>query len=371
MFLHFISPKIVLSSLISNECSVLLHYLMSNYIKMKKIIILSMGILLSILACNSDKPTDYARISGKIENKNGDELQIRNHDNQVIKKIKVNKDGTFTDTLKVSKGRYAISDGKEYASLYLRPGDDITMNLDAVQFDETLSFKGKGSAESNYMVKKLLKQEQVFENINNLYTKPKDEFLTELKNLKSDFNSFLKEQKGLDPDFIQKDITDTENLFSYLEHRYDKMAKINSLIGKPAPQFTNYENFNGGTTSLSDLKGKYTYIDVWATWCRPCLGEIPSLKKLEKELGDKINFVSISIDKKDKHEAWKQMVATKELKGYQLFADHNWDSKFVQDFGIDGIPRFILIDPEGNVLKPDAPRPSNPKTKELLTSLIQ
>lgn len=82
-------------------------------------------------------------------------------------------------------------------------------------------------------------------------------------------------------------------------------------------------------------------------------------------------FVSISVDKKDKHDAWKKMVTEKELKGYQLYADNNWESSFVQEYGIDGIPRFILIDPKGNVVKPDAPRPSNPKTEELLLELLK
>ncbi len=64
------------------------------------------------------------------------------------------------------------------------------------------------------------------------------------------------------------------------------------------------------------------------------------------------------------------MVTEKELEGIQLYADNNWESQFVRDYGIDGIPRFIIIDPQGNVLKPDAPRPSSPKTKELFNKLI-
>ncbi|WP_299886549.1 TlpA disulfide reductase family protein [uncultured Lacinutrix sp.] len=144
----------------------------------------------------------------------------------------------------------------------------------------------------------------------------------------------------------------------------------NLVKGKPSPVFVNYENHKGGTTSLSDLKGKYVYVDVWATWCGPCKAEIPSLKKIEKEYHDKnIAFVSTSIDVADSHQKWVDMVNKEELGGVQLMADNDWKSKFVVDYGINGIPRFILIDPQGNIVNADAPRPSNPKLKELFNSL--
>ena len=67
-----------------------------------------------------------------------------------------------------------------------------------------------------------------------------------------------------------------------------KIALRESLPeGTPSPTFDNYINFEGGTTSLSDLKGKYVYVDIWATWCGPCKREIPSLKKVEEQFHGK------------------------------------------------------------------------------------
>lgn len=63
------------------------------------------------------------------------------------------------------------------------------------------------------------------------------------------------------------------------------------------------------------------------------------------------------------------MVNDKELGGIQLFAPKGWQSQFIQDYKIKGIPRFLLIDPEGNIVSPDAPRPSNKSIKELFTEL--
>jgi len=59
----------------------------------------------------------------------------------------------------------------------------------------------------------------------------------------------------------------------------------------------------------------------------------------------------------------------KSLGGIQLFADNDWKSSFVKDYQINGIPRFILIDTEGNIVDPNAPRPSSPELIELLTEL--
>lgn len=68
---------------------------------------------------------------------------------------------------------------------------------------------------------------------------------------------------------------------------------------------------------------------------------------------------SISIDDQKDHAKWKQMIIDEKLGGIQLFADNSWESKFIKDYMIQGIPRFILIDPSGNIVNSNAPRPSN------------
>ncbi|TXD47880.1 TlpA family protein disulfide reductase [Polaribacter sp. IC073] len=145
-------------------------------------------------------------------------------------------------------------------------------------------------------------------------------------------------------------------------------SKLKSLAkGNPSPKFTDYEDNAGGTKSLEDLKGKYVYIDVWATWCGPCIAEIPSLKQVEKDFhGKNIQFLSISIDVEKDHDKWKKMIIDKELGGMQLMADSDWKSQFIEDYMIKGIPRFILLDPQGNIVNANAPRPSD---KKLVTTL--
>ncbi len=140
--------------------------------------------------------------------------------------------------------------------------------------------------------------------------------------------------------------------------------------GTSSPKFTDYKNYKGGATSLDDLKGKFVYIDVWATWCGPCRDEIPYLKELEKEFrNENIAFVSISVDDVEDHQAWKDMVATNKMEGVQLFA--NGDAQFMNDYGIESIPRFILVDAKGNILDYDTYRPSDPLLKESLHTLLK
>ena len=167
---------------------------------------------------------------------------------------------------------------------------------------------------------------------------------------------------------MMEDITN-EDYKKTLAASYEKMLKV--AKGQPAPAFVNYENYNGGTTSLSDFAGKYVFIDLWATWCGPCKAEIPFIKKLEKEYHDKnIKFVSISLDKKSAYGAWRKMIEEKEMQdGIQLFAPNEFKSDFVKEFQVSAIPRFVLISPEGKIVESNAPKPSDPRLKQIFATL--
>ncbi|MDT0559482.1 TlpA disulfide reductase family protein [Ichthyenterobacterium sp. W332] len=457
---------------------------------MKKFTVL-LGILL-VFTCKEEPKIDYAVISGTIENNVAEKLSIAN--DNFNQEITVEKEtGLFTDTLRLEKaGFYTITVGRESSAMYLKNGNNLSITLDTKQFDESLSYEGKGSAENNYLAAKYLNNEklkgqsnefynlaetdfkvkvsdiqkanenllaeaiEVDENFKKLetqnleydtfslldgyershayYTKKKDfkvseNFLPEkLKTLVFDniesyesSSSYKNMAMGKALDKIFEDMGDDyqnasaehlksldnvkipalknetinylasfmispgnpnmESLFNYFtsnstdEKFKEELAmnfeKVKDLVrGKPSPKFVDYENHKGGTTSLADLRGKYVYVDVWATWCGPCKVEIPSLKEVESKYHDKnITFVSTSIDRAKDHEAWINMVNDKELGGVQLFADKDWKSQFVQDYNIKGIPRFILIDPDGNIVTADAPRPSNPKLIELFEEL--
>ena len=135
--------------------------------------------------------------------------------------------------------------------------------------------------------------------------------------------------------------------------------------GTPFPANAKIVDCEGKEVSMEQFKGKYVYIDLWASWCSPCVKEIPWLQKLEKELENPdVVFVSISVDKNET--AWKNKMAALEVDGNQFL---NADNSIADSLNVKGIPYFVIYDKEGNLLVPNAPRPSSAEIKELLERL--
>jgi len=454
---------------------------------MRKLLLL--GIIISLFSCKEENKPDYVIINGTVTNNDSDTAMINGHDFEV--KIPISENGTFTDTLQIEKnGFYNLYIGRERTAIYLEKGENLSVKVDAKEFDESLSYEGDGAPENNYLAAKYLLSEQNGD-MKKLYSLPEAEFKASLDKQHQSYDSLLTAQQINDEAFmalerneliynraslienypvyhgyysgnedfqissnffddLQKiSYSDTTSFRSSLTYRqmvnahlarviseesknedYNKtlayLKKVNETYpdgyakdnlmfnylqygltpdesieeaftiyknsnpnpknlavitknynvlknltaGNPSPVF-NYENNKGGTTSLEDLKGKYVYVDVWATWCGPCIKEIPSLKEVEEDYKNKnIQFVSISIDEQKDHEKWKTMISEKELGGIQLFADANWKSQFAQEYNINSIPRFIIIGPQGNIVSADAPRPSDPKLRTMFDNLM-
>jgi thiol-disulfide isomerase/thioredoxin len=121
-----------------------------------------------------------------------------------------------------------------------------------------------------------------------------------------------------------------------------------------------FSDISGNIFSLENFKGHYIYIDVWATWCLPCVKEIPYLEKLKAEYKSKnIEFISISVDKK--RGDWIKFIEQKQLTENQFFAEKADD--FLESFKIKSIPQFIIIDNKGYIVNLHAHRPSEANKK--------
>lgn len=336
---------------------------------------------LAIVSCNKDtKPVDYTLITGKVSNKEGNDLKIFKG-RELKKTIALDESGAFADTLRLEAGEYIALANNQYAQIYVKKGDHFGLTVDAKDFDKSLAFSGQGAKANQLFSELSLIQENL--DYESLVSGEQQEFDKGLETFKNEYSKTLNGGASLlDSVTLASKGKALESMGIQLSKMFTAKNKMKAYVGKPSPNFENYENFKGGKTSLADLKGKYVYIDLWATWCGPCKKEIPSLKKVEAEYHDKnIEFVSISLDngrgyKADTKEAaailskegWKKMVSEKELTGVQLFADNGFLSTFAQEFKVNSIPRFILLDTEGNVVTADAPRPSSPKLVELLNA---
>lgn len=173
--------------------------------------------------------------------------------------------------------------------------------------------------------------------------------------------------------FGVKDIDELKNLYytyvtdpamsAAFEAKFERWDL--SRPGRMSPGFRAVD-IEGKTWTLNDFRGKYVYIDMWATWCAPCRQEMPHLKRLEAQFKDaQIVFLGLSVDS-DKAK-WEKMASSGDLTGTQLYL--GTQSSFQEAYRIEGIPRFILLDKNGVIISNDMSRPSEPKTAETLNSL--
>lgn len=125
--------------------------------------------------------------------------------------------------------------------------------------------------------------------------------------------------------------------------------------GKIAPEFT-ANTIEGNLIKLSDLKGKYTVIDVWATWCGPCKQQAPYFEKIAlKYKKEKIQFVSLSVD-----DDVKKWFIDAKSKNKSIIQCHiNDKNLFGKEYSMQSIPRFILIDPSGKFVNAKMPQPED------------
>ena len=151
-----------------------------------------------------------------------------------------------------------------------------------------------------------------------------------------------------------------------------QLASIGSLSKSAVAPAFKLPDTKGKPVRLSDFKGKVVYLDIWATWCGPCLKEIPYMERLKEKFRDKnVEMITISID--TKVDAWLAKVAAMKMEGIQLIDnDGSTNSKIAKDYKIHGVPHFVLIDKKGRIASAFAPRPSEEvEVEKQINELLQ
>ena len=137
-------------------------------------------------------------------------------------------------------------------------------------------------------------------------------------------------------------------------------------MGNPSIDFTYKDRFDK-SYNLASFKGQNIYIFYWSSWCKPCTQELKYLGKLKDKYNQEgMKFVAISCDK-DKT-AWLESIKNKRSPELQLYWEH--DFAFQDFYQIRTIPRIILLDTTGKIVNSQMPYPSNPKTTQIIDSLL-
>ena len=192
----------------------------------------------------------------------------------------------------------------------------------------------------------------------------------EMKKLMTEENNRLTEiyykvaEKHIDNEFgffittILEDFTDEQRLAlikkmpqPFRERDVIKdLEKAISSTGKKFPQYT-IRNIDGSFISLTDeiKKNQLTIIDFWASWCAPCMQEMPHMVQLYRQYKEKgLGMIGVSLDKDE--ESWKRAVSDFDANWTQTSELNGWDCKLVKDLGFTAIPHTVIVDSEGTII---------------------
>ncbi len=258
--------------------------------------------------------------------------------------------------------------------------DEHTKYLNKINFDdENLQYLGIPSLS---MMNNLIRILRMHEVQKDTLLKEEDEYIVERRiiknlfketpfrsrllgyNLYSRLNEYTKYPMALSG--VEEYINDykkerfTAGLLPSIESVYSKQKSTLGFLAKgaTAPSFK-LPDTQGKLVSLADFKGKVVYLDLWASWCGPCLIEMPHLKKMrERFAGKDVAFVAISIDTDTSK--WLKKIKDMNLDGIQLIDKvGSQNSKIATDYKVHGVPHYVLIDKKGKIASAFAPIPSS------------
>jgi len=284
--------------------------------------------------------------------------------------LRLNESNRVLDTINILENKlyqiYSFTDGNqgELGELIISPNSKITLTINENKPFESLNYTGSFGLSNNFLAYSKKYQNQLSEMVPNGIEQAELEILIHEKE-----DLIIEKGASLNiVDSLNTYVIENFNQFSdILKQKNTKYLYKESLIDSLGNDFT-FKDINNKDITLTEFKGKYVYIDVWATWCKPCKVEYVFLKELEEHFSnnDELQIISISTDRE--HDKWEKYILSKSIEGIQLYSGSNSD--FVKFYDIGALPRFIFLDKKGRVISPDEIRPSNPKTLEKLEATV-
>ena len=121
-------------------------------------------------------------------------------------------------------------------------------------------------------------------------------------------------------------------------------AEAAGVTAQIAPDFTFTDLVTGKTTKLSDLRDKPVYLNFWATWCPPCVKELPHIQAKYEQYKDRIHFLAISVD--SEQDAPAQFISSK---GYTFTVGYGNEREISRAYNIEAIPASYIIGTDGTI----------------------
>jgi len=140
-------------------------------------------------------------------------------------------------------------------------------------------------------------------------------------------------------------LQDTEEMMAI---KKDAEENEKFLIGAKAPDFTQTDT-NGVAVSLTSLQGKYVLVDFWASWCKPCRAQNPSLLRLYQKYNDK-GFTILGVSLDSKKDAWLKAIHNDKLEWQQVSDLNLWKNAVAKQYKITYVPQNYLLDTHGVII---------------------
>jgi thiol-disulfide isomerase/thioredoxin len=153
--------------------------------------------------------------------------------------------------------------------------------------------------------------------------------------------------KEIKTDYPQSEIA--KNIDKAVDAIEKQAAASNTYaVGKDFPAFSE-KDLNGKPLALADFKGKVVLVDFWATWCGPCVDELPNvLAAYEKYHGKGFEIIGISLDQS--RDALTAFIKERGMQWPQYFDGLGWKNKLAEQYGIQSIPATFLLDGDGKIV---------------------